>query len=82
MIFAMTIQGFEDCGRVDEVVVVANENEIYCSRILLRNLIYKVKALAPGGETRQQSVFATIPRVPDCGIVLIHDVTDLYFAGE
>ncbi|NLK86210.1 MAG: 2-C-methyl-D-erythritol 4-phosphate cytidylyltransferase [Clostridiaceae bacterium] len=75
-ILAMTIQGFEDCGHVDEVVVVANENEIeYCRRNIVEKFGFtKVKALAPGGETRQQSVFNGLGRVsPDCGIVLIHD---------
>jgi 2-C-methyl-D-erythritol 4-phosphate cytidylyltransferase len=75
-ILAMTIQRFEDCADVDEIVMVANENEIeYCRKnIVTKYGFTKVKAFASGGETRQQSVFNGLGRVsPDCGIVLIHD---------
>lgn len=75
-ILAMTIQSFEDCGQIDEIVVAANENEIeYCRRNIVEKFGFKkVKAFASGGETRQQSVFNGLCRVsPDCSIVLIHD---------
>jgi 2-C-methyl-D-erythritol 4-phosphate cytidylyltransferase len=75
-ILAMTIQKFETCGCIDEIVIAANENEIeYCkSNIVEKFGFTKVRALAPGGKTRQQSVYNGLCRVsPDCSIVLIHD---------
>lgn len=75
-ILAMTIQRFEDCGHIDEIVIVANENEIeYCRESIVDKYSFKkIKAVIPGGETRQQSVFRGLSQVSaDCGIVLIHD---------
>lgn len=75
-ILAMTIQRFENCSHIDEIVIVANENEIeYCKESIVDKFGFKkVKAVIPGGETRQQSVFRGLSQVSeDCGIVLIHD---------
>ncbi len=75
-ILAMTIQRFEECSHIDEIVIAANENEIeYCKRNIVEKFGFtKVKAFALGGETRQQSVFSGLGQVsPDCSIVLIHD---------
>ncbi len=75
-ILARTIQRFEECDRINEIVIVANENEIeYCKENIIGKYDFKkVRAVVPGGETRQQSVFNGLSRVSaDCGIVLIHD---------
>ncbi len=75
-ILALTVQSFEDCSHIDEIVIVANENEIeYCKKSIIDKYSFKkVKAVVPGGETRQQSVFNGLNQVSvDCGIVLIHD---------
>lgn len=75
-VLAMTLQKFEESPLVDEIVVVTHKDEIgYCrSEVTERFCFGKVKAIVPGGTTRQQSVYNGLKQVsPDCGIVLIHD---------
>jgi 2-C-methyl-D-erythritol 4-phosphate cytidylyltransferase len=75
-VLALTIQQFENCDFIDEIIVVANEAELeYCRRnVTERYAFTKVKAVVSGGTTRQQSVYNGLCRVsPECGIVLIHD---------
>ncbi len=75
-ILAMTVQCFEECSHIDEIVIVANESEIeYCRNSIVDKYRFsKVKAVVSGGETRQQSVFNGLNQLSaDCDIVLIHD---------
>lgn len=75
-LLARTIQVFEDCTVIEEIIVVANESEVeYCKEnIIDRYGFAKVRCVVSGGVTRQQSVFNGLKRVrPDCGILLIHD---------
>lgn len=75
-VLARTIQRFEDCGLIDEIVVVANEAEVeFCKEEVLGKYKYKkVKAVTAGGTTRQQSVYNGLRKVsPECNIVMIHD---------
>lgn len=75
-ILAMTISKFENCGLIDEIVVVANKDEIdYCKRNVVERFGFsKVAAVVEGGESRQRSVFNGLNEVSaGCGIVLIHD---------
>lgn len=75
-VLARTIQAFEECGRIDEIIVVVSENEIdYCKEnIIVKNAFKKVRAVVAGGESRQRSVLNGLRNVsPECGIVLIHD---------
>jgi len=75
-VLALTIQQFEDCDFIDEIIVAANETELeYCRKnVMERYAFTKVKDVVSGGMTRQQSVYNGLRRVsPECGIVLIHD---------
>lgn len=75
-VLARTIQKFEDSTLVDEIIVVANEDELeLCREEVLEKYKYrKVKAITAGGRTRQQSVYKGLCQVsPGCNIVLIHD---------
>lgn len=75
-VLARTIQTFEDCALIGEIIVVANMAEVgYCrENITDRYGFKKVRCVVAGGATRQQSVFNGLKHVsPDCGIVLIHD---------
>lgn len=75
-ILARTIQAFEDCCAVNEIIITVGETEVeYCQlNIVEKYGFQKVKAVVIGGATRQQSVFSGLKSVsPDCGIVLIHD---------
>ena len=75
-VLAWTIQAFEDCSRISEIIVVVNEKDIiYCKQnIVERYGFEKVKVLVSGGETRQESVSRGLRQTgEDCGIILIHD---------
>lgn len=75
-ILARTIKVFEDCGLVDEIIlVVAGCDIVFCKqRIVDEHGFNKVSAIVAGGETRQASVFNGLKHLDDsCGIVLIHD---------
>lgn len=52
-----TLRAFEKCGFVNEIVVVARSQDIDLIKKLASDFnISKLKAIVPGGETRQQSV--------------------------
>lgn len=75
-VLARTIQAFEDCESINEVVLVVNEQDIvYCKQSIVELYeLYKVKSIVAGGGTRQQSVYNGLCEVNgNCGIVLIHD---------
>lgn len=75
-VLARTIQAFEDCGQVGEIVVVVNEKDIiYCKQNIVERYGFdKVKVLVSGGETRQESVSRGLKQAGEnCEIILIHD---------
>lgn len=75
-VLARTIQKFEDCCRINGIIVVVNETDVeFCKEnITGRYEFKKVIAVVPGGTSRQQSVYNGLKCLSaDCGIVLIHD---------
>lgn len=73
---ARTLEVFENCSAINELIVVSNTDEIiYCKQnIIDRYEFNKVKAIVAGGVTRQQSVYNGLREVsPDTAIVAIHD---------
>lgn len=75
-VLARTIQAFENCKLVDEIIIIAAEPEVeYCNKnIVEKYRLRKVKSVICGGEFRQQSVYNGLMQVSsDCDIVLIHD---------
>ena len=75
-ILAHTLEAFQKCEEVDEIVVVAKEEELpYMNTEFQSEYPFsKVRAVVAGGETRQDSVFNGLMAVdPACDIVLIHD---------
>jgi 2-C-methyl-D-erythritol 4-phosphate cytidylyltransferase len=75
-VLARTIQTFEDCPEVEDIVVVANEQDLdyVRSEIIERYGFVKVRKLAAGGSERQDSVFNGLKQLDEkCDIVLIHD---------
>jgi 2-C-methyl-D-erythritol 4-phosphate cytidylyltransferase len=74
-ILAYTIDVFERCPLVNEIVVVINPNEqeIFKRQILNRGHYKKVN-IAFGGRSRQESVYRGLQKVnTQCQMVLIHD---------
>jgi len=75
-ILAMTISKFEECSFIDEIIVVANKDEIdYCRKNVIERFGFtKVRSVTEGGDSRQRSVYNGLKQVSaGCGIVLIHD---------
>ncbi len=75
-ILARTLQAFEDCSSINEVVITTGAAEIeYCRENIVGMYGFsKVSAITAGGASRQQSVYNGLQRVSEqCGIVLIHD---------
>ncbi|HHW47541.1 MAG TPA: 2-C-methyl-D-erythritol 4-phosphate cytidylyltransferase [Clostridiaceae bacterium] len=83
-VLARTLQVFEDCRFINEIVLVVNEYEIlYCKQNIIDEYGFtKVKTLVAGGLERQDSVYNGLLEVDkSCDIVLIHDGARP-FAGE
>ena len=75
-ILAYTIEEFERCKYVDEIIVVAKEDEIdYCRKeIIKRYKFNKVSKIVRGGKERQDSVYNGILALDErTTIVLSHD---------
>lgn len=75
-ILAHTLRAFEKCSSIDEVVlVISSQDEAMCRReVLGPNRFHKVKAIAFGGETRQESMYNGLLRVhPKSEIIVTHD---------
>src|SRR5699024_563401 len=75
-ILAHTIEKFEICNYVDEIIVVAKDEEIeYCKREIVKKYGFnKVSKVVRGGKTRQDSAYNGLLGLNEkAGIVLIHD---------
>lgn len=75
-ILAHSIEVFQKCDLIHEIIVVANtDEEAGCRKNIIEKYGYsKVKKLVAGGEERQFSVYNGLMHVSDkCDIVLIHD---------
>lgn len=75
-ILAHTIDKFEKCKYVDEIIVVAREDEIeYCRKEIVRRYNFnKVTKIVRGGKERQDSVYNGLLALDErCDIVLSHD---------
>ena len=75
-ILAHTIERFEKCRYIDEIVVVAKEEEIdYCKKEIVKRYGFKkVVNIIKGGRERQDSVYNGILALNEkSNIVLIHD---------
>ncbi|TDX49312.1 2-C-methyl-D-erythritol 4-phosphate cytidylyltransferase [Orenia marismortui] len=75
-ILAHTISKFQNCSYINEIIIVAKNQEIsYCQKEIVDKYDFdKVKKLIIGGKTRQKSVYNGIKEVSaDSNFVLIHD---------
>jgi len=75
-ILAHTLEAFQECDEVDEIILVAKPEELeYLRTDFLREYPFsKVRGIVAGGETRQDSVYNGLMSVdPACDVVLIHD---------
>jgi len=75
-VLARTIDVFQQCEDIDNIIVVVNEEDInVCRHTIVEHYNYsKVKSLVSGGAQRQNSVYKGLCSVNEnCTIVLIHD---------
>ena len=65
---------FDDAPSVAAIVAVVPQGEVDAARALLAP-VRKLRAVVPGGERRQDSVFEGLKQAPDgfTGTVLVHD---------
>lgn len=75
-VLARTIDVFEKCEAIEDIIVVVNEDSLqYCRENIIKQYNFsKVKSLVIGGAERQNSVYKGLCAVNNnCEIVLIHD---------
>lgn len=73
-IIAHTVNAFEHCKAVDEIVLVTREADIAELAGVCRAYGFrKVREIVAGGSTRQASVYKGLCTLTPGGIVLIHD---------
>lgn len=75
-ILAHTIEKFEECIYIDEIIVIAKDDEInYCKREIVNKYKFKkVSKIVRGGKERQDSVYNGILALDErADIVLSHD---------
>ena len=75
-ILAHTIDKFERCELIDEIILVVPEDYLeYCSQALVEKYSFKkIKKIICGGKERQDSVYLGLKTCPiSTSIVVIHD---------
>ena len=70
-----TLDRFEKCPSIDEIVLVLPSNEIENFKKLAAGFnLTKLKKIIPGGKTRAESVFSGLQAVDEkCETVAVHD---------
>ncbi len=73
-LLAHTVDVFENCSSVDEVVIVLSEDSIDRGTGLVKERRWsKVSAVCLGGARRQDSVWEGLRRLSGCDWVVVHD---------
>ena len=75
-VLARTVSCFQNCKKIDEIVIVTGKNEIeFCEKEIKNKYNFnKVKKIIVGGKERQESVFNGLKALDNnTDIVLIHD---------
>ncbi len=75
-VLAHTIEKFQQCQLIHEIIVVTGEDEIdYCTKYIWEKYNFsKIKGVVAGGKERQDSVYNGLKNVStQTQVVLIHD---------
>lgn len=75
-ILIYTLEKFENCPDIDEIILVLSENEIAgFSEIIKKYNLKKISKIISGGETRAESVWNGLNSIDSekCKIVAVHD---------
>ena len=86
-IIVYTLEAFENHEEIDGIVVVCLEEWIpYVERLAQKFYLEKIRAIVPGGETRQESMYFGLCKVKQfCqadDLVLVHDGVRPLIDGE
>ena len=70
-----TVAAFERCGAVDDIIIISNpKRQKDLMRVIAEGGFEKVSHIAPGGETRRDSVWNGIRDLKEnCQFVAVHD---------
>ncbi len=69
-----SLEKFENCNNVHEIITVTAKNQIQnCMDLIREYKFHKVTQVVEGGLTRQDSVFCGLSAIQQCDIVLVHD---------
>lgn len=73
-VLAHTLKNFDKASCISEIIVVTKQESILLINDLVREFgISKVKAIVPGGKTRQDSVKCGLNQLSNSGFVAVHD---------
>ena len=73
-VLARTIDVFQSCNSIDQIVIVLSEQNLESGKRLVAETGWsKVTEVCLGGRRRQDSVVAGLSRLKDCHWVVIHD---------
>lgn len=74
-VFERTVDAFEDCEMIDEIIIVAPKDSVEDYRNIIKDNGYaKIVAVVSGGASRQESVANGIKAVSDeCEYIAVHD---------
>jgi len=73
-VLARVIDTFQRCGKIDQIVVVVNANNIAQAKHLAAEEKWnKVTDIVPGGKRRQDSVIEGLKIIKQCEWIVIHD---------
>jgi 2-C-methyl-D-erythritol 4-phosphate cytidylyltransferase len=73
-VLARVLDTFQNCDKVDQIVVVMNiKNLEEAKKLVAREKWHKVTYVVPGGSRRQDSVVEGLKKLKVCQWIIIHD---------
>ncbi len=73
-VLARTLKAFDNADCISNIIVVARQEDILLVNDLVREFdISKIKAIVPGGKTREQSVMNGLEQIKNDDFVAVHD---------
>lgn len=79
-----TLKAFENNDLINEIIVVCKQNDKEnLKNIIFENNITKFKSFAPGGKTRQKSVFNGLNKISkNTDFLVVHDAARILITDE
>lgn len=78
-----TIKKFEECSKIDEIVLVLPKDEIeYFNTEIQSKFNFNISKIVEGGKDRSDSVYNALNSINGAQIVLIHDGARAFVSNE